>query len=228
MAAKAKITPKGKKYGGCPRELPDNDLPTYADVARYFYTVSEKTNDFKTQVKIVRENIMDVWKKCSPHLPTVLPTVLYTKLVRFLTHVKEINTQQVKSSTMYYEYKKEHLFDIATCRCDLPVVTCDTVDCANVNCQKVHIQCHCDAKHSVPEEERANLRSQRARGRSQMGQTEMDDVIRMSLLKRKGIKLSGSKLIQCLDKMVVYRHPLRHSSEVRVNHVAVPPPPPPP
>ena len=46
----------GEKYGGCPRELPVNDLPTYADVARYFYIVSEKNKDFKKQVKIVKKN----------------------------------------------------------------------------------------------------------------------------------------------------------------------------
>ena len=205
MAPRKKRThlSQGQKYGGSPCELPDNDLPTYADVARCFYVVNEKTKDFKTQVKIVRENIMNAWKKCCPHLPHLLAAALYTKLVKFLTLVKEINKKRVKSSTFkYYEYKKEHLFDIAICRCDLPVVTCDTVNCASVNCWKVHIQCHCDAKRRVPEEERAYLRSQRTRGRKQMGQTRLDDARRMSILKTRRIKLSGSRLALHLDKMV--------------------------
>ena len=52
----------------------------------------------------------------------------------------------------------------------MPVVTCDTVYCAGgVNCQKEHILCYCDVDHSrVPEEERAYLRSQRARGTIQI------------------------------------------------------------
>ena len=158
----------GEKYGGCPRELPVNDLPTYADVARYFYIVSEKNKDFKKQVKIVKKNVWNVWKKCCPHLPTFLASSVYSKLLKFLSHVKKNKRQQVMAHrNKYYEYKKDHLFDISTCRCDLPDVTCDTVNCASVNCWKVHIQCLCPAKRRVPENMRAYLRSQRARVTSQ-------------------------------------------------------------
>ena len=205
LVAKKKIFLTREKYGGSPSELPENDLPTYADVARCFYAVSEKNDDFKTQVTMVRENIMTVWKKCSPHLPHNKAKVVYSKLVNFLTHVKKTNRKQIKSSTFkYYEYKKEHLFDIATCCCDLPVVTCDTVHCASVNCQTEHIQCHCNAKRSVPEEEWAYLRSQRARGRIQMGQARLDDARRMPALKTREKELSESRLEQCRDKMVFY------------------------
>ena len=157
-----------EKYGGCPRKLPVNALPTYADVARYFYTLSEKTNDFKKQVRIVRKNVWNVWKRCCRHLPLLTTASVYKKLLKFLTHVKKSRRKQVLSYKFkYYEYKKEHLFDIATCSCDLPVVTCDTVNCASVNCQKVHIQCLCPAKRRVPEKLRSYLRSQRARVTSQ-------------------------------------------------------------
>ena len=214
MAPRKKKThlSQGKKYGGSPRELPDDDLPTYADVARCFYTICKKNHNFKMQVKTVQENVMNVWKKCCSHLPLLLGASVFLKLVRFLTHVKQINKTLPKSYTLkYYEYKKEHIFDIATCRCDLPVVTCDIVHCASVNCQEVHIQCHCDAKRSAPEEERAYLRSQRARGRKEMDQADKDYVRKMAALEKKYMMPYKSRLSQCFEKIL----PLQQTSEVR-------------
>ena len=215
MAPRKKRThlSQGQKYGGSPCELPDNDLPTYADVARCFYVVSEKTKDFKTQVKMVRENMLNVWKKCSPHLPLLLATTIYSKLIKFLSHVKRFNSKLVRTSIFkYFEYKKDHLFDITTCRCDLPIVTCDTVHCTTVNCQEVHIQCLCDAKRRVPEEERAYLRSQQARGRKQVDLADKGDAGKMAAMEKKYMRPYKSRL-SCLEKMKL--HPLQHTSEVR-------------
>ena len=171
LAAKKKKTPKGEKYGGSPCELPDNDLPTYADVERCFYAVSEKVKYFNNQLNKVRERVVEVWKKCNPHLPRIQEGAVHMELKRFLIFVRNLNRKQTNHSEIRLcKYKKEKLFDISACSCDLPVVTCDTVYCAGgVNCQKEHILCYCDVDHSrVPEEERAYLRSQRARGTIQI------------------------------------------------------------
>ena len=169
IAAKKKKTPKGAKYGGCPRELSDNDLPTYADVARCFYAVSEKVKFFNNQLNKVRERVVEAWKKCNPHLPCIQEGAVYMELKRFLLFVKNFNRKQAyHSENRLCKYKKEKLFDISACSCELPIVTCASVHCAGVNCKKEHILCYCEAEHRVPEEECAYLRSQRARGTIQM------------------------------------------------------------
>jgi hypothetical protein len=58
-----------EKFGGGPCELPDSDLPTYGDVARYFYLVQQQEADFRTQVDLVEQKLIGLWQKCNPALP---------------------------------------------------------------------------------------------------------------------------------------------------------------
>ena len=166
---------KVEKYGGSPRELSGSDLPTYADVARCFYAVSEKVKNFNNKLCKVRERVVKVWKKCKPHLPRIQEGAIYMELKRFLIFVRNFNRKQPKRRLN--KYKMEKLFDISACSCDLPVVTCASVHSTGVNCQKKHILCYCEAEHRVPEEERAFLRSQRAQGTIQMDPVNRDGAI---------------------------------------------------
>ena len=199
IAAKKKKTPKGAKYGGCPRELSDNDLPTYADVARCFYAVSEKVKFFNNQLNKVRERVVEAWKKCNPHLPRIQEGAVYMELKRFLLFVKNFNKKQANHYNFKRcKYKQEKLFDISACSCDLPVVTCDTVYCAGgVNCQKEHILCYCDDHSRVPEEERAYLRSQRARGTIQLVPVDRNGTIVTVDFLRARILYCSSCILTC-------------------------------
>ena len=169
------LLPEVEKYGGSPRELSGSDLPTYADVARCFYAVSEKVKNFNNKLCKVRERVVKVWKKCKPHLPRIQEGAIYMELKRFLIFVRNFNRKQPKRRLN--KYKMEKLFDISACSCDLPVVTCASVHSTGVNCQKKHILCYCEAEHRVPEEERAFLRSQRAQGTIQMDPVNRDGAI---------------------------------------------------
>ena len=143
MAPRKKKThlSQGKKYGGSPRELPDDDLPTYADVARCFYTICKKNHNFKMQVKTVQENVMNVWKKCCSHLPLLLGASVFLKLVRFLTHVKQQDTTQVFHIEVLWVQKGAYLW-----YCNMPLwfACCDMWYCSLCQCELP------GSTHSVP------------------------------------------------------------------------------
>ena len=192
------MLPEVEKYGGSPRELSGSDLPTYADVARYFYAVSEKIKYFASQLRIVTARVVKVWKKCKPHLPRIQEGAVYMELKRFLLFVKNFNKKQANHYNFKRcKYKQEKLFDISACSCDLPVVTCDTVYCAGVNCQEEHILCYCDDHSRVPEEERAYLRSQRARGTIQLVPVDRNGTIVTVDFLRARILYCSSCILTC-------------------------------
>ena len=118
LAAKKKKTPKGEKYGGSPCELPDNDLPTYADVARCFYAVSEKVKYFNNQLNKVRERVVEVWKKCNPHLPRIQEGAVHMELKRFLIFVRNLNRKQTNhSGSVSTKRRNSSTFQLAAVMC---------------------------------------------------------------------------------------------------------------
>jgi hypothetical protein len=156
-------------YGGEPKELPESDLPTYSDVARYVYLVSASEFEVKGQLEIVAAKLVEIWQKCNPLLPLQSELSIYVKLKRFMDQVKTANRKQKggKQAHSFVESKKEHLFDISACSCKLPIVPCDDrlVHCkaAPGHCDTQHIVCECPQEKKVPAAEREYLRDQRSK-----------------------------------------------------------------
>jgi len=165
-----------QKYGGPSRDLPESDLPTFGDVARCFYKVSHDEKNFKDQVRIVKEQLISVWQRCSPVLPLIQDNSLKVKIERFLSKVRVVNRQNPPSKIVAeLNEKKYKLFDIAACSCDLPQVPCNHrfIQCTKNNCDSKHHLCECDENKRVPVIERSYLKDQRAKSGTHGGALQM-------------------------------------------------------
>lgn len=134
------------EFGGSATELLDTDLPTYGDIARYFYHVRIYDSSFPSQIQVIQNRLTEVWTKCNLRLPVKEKMSVYTKLKRFLERVKEFNWGRATASQRQYLQKlKNKLFDIAACSCSLPIHSCDPkfVRCDKEICLEQHILCEC-------------------------------------------------------------------------------------
>jgi hypothetical protein len=134
------------EFGGSATELLDTDLPTYGDIARYFYHVRIYDSSFPSQIQVIQNRLTEVWTKCNLQLPVKEKMSVYTKLKRFLERVKEFNWGRATASQRQYLQKlKNKLFDIAACSCSLPLHSCDSkfVGCDKEICLEHHILCEC-------------------------------------------------------------------------------------
>lgn len=156
----------GDTYGGSPSELPESDLPTNSDVARYYYHVCLSENDFATQLRLVMNKVVEVWENCNPVMPLKEKKNIYSKVKSFIDNVKAFNRKGIKSAQRKnLSEKKDKLFDIGACSCQLPIVPCSSasVKCTEANCEVQHIVCECPPARKVPLEERPYMRDQRAK-----------------------------------------------------------------
>jgi hypothetical protein len=156
----------GEKYGGSEQLLPEVDLPTGSDIARFFYHVCLTESDYNTQVRLVAEKVISVWGNCNPRLPLKSSKQIWNKLKAFLDLVKSFNWDRLTASRRkLLNEKKDKLFDVAACLCELPIVTCDNerVKCSAENCERTHIVCECPVGMKIPIEEREYLRDQRSK-----------------------------------------------------------------
>jgi hypothetical protein len=178
MAPKRKKTllKSAEMFAGSATEIPDSDLPTYGDVARYLYRVQETERDFNAQIHVVTERIIEVWNKCNPKLPLKQGKVLNVQVRRFLQKVKQFNVRKLSSGrSINLEKIKDKLFDIAACSCALPMLSCDSqyVRCDGKNCSKKYIVCECPVERRVPAAKREYILDQRSKtgtkGRFHMG-----------------------------------------------------------
>ena len=136
-------------WGGNPSEFPISDLPSYSDIARYYYLLKARRpelrelNEFK---KIICEDLIIKWKIPSPSLPLRVWKAIDIKLWRHLDKVQKRNCNLLKVT----QHKKMDndcnlLFDIAACTCELPVLQCTDrkINCKVNDCKKTHIHCDC-------------------------------------------------------------------------------------
>jgi hypothetical protein len=179
MAPKVKLKTRAtseERYGGSPCALPESDLPTNSDVARYFYLVCTSEKDYATQLRLVMNKVVEVWENCNPAMPLREKKNISVKLKTFIDNVKSFNRKGIKApQRKHLSDNKDKLFDIAACSCKLPIVPCSSVSvkCTEEDCDVEHIVCECPPGRKVPIEERAYMRDQRAkigtRGSFQLG-----------------------------------------------------------
>jgi hypothetical protein len=212
MPPKCKKTRKKseERFGGGPSKLPESDLPTNSDVAKFFYFVEAEESDFSTQVKIVANGLVDIWGKCNLQLPLKENKVLCSKISLFLEKVKKYNRKNLKTTlTKHLINTKDKLFDIAGCTCVLPSLPCDSrlVRCNATDCQAQHIICECPPHQRVPIEEREYLRDQRkkigTKGTYQIGPVDRITVARQKARQKRKEKSSRRKHKQHMEQILV-------------------------
>lgn len=216
MMAKARTRiASGEKFGGSPSDLSESDLPTNADIARYFYFVCCTETDYITQLHLVQSRLLEIWEKCNPRLPLRNNKAIQLKIKGLLDSVKSYNQKRLKpQAKKYLISKKDKLFDISACSCPLPVVSCDVVHCAEDNCRLRHIVCQCPRKFKIPVEDREYMRDQREksgtigkyqmRGRDRKGAAlEKAKQKRAEAKKGRTARLEAKKQGQYLDEVVI-------------------------
>lgn len=82
-------------YGDQPSELDDESLPTYFDVANFYFFIQKnsKTKRHKiiSALHAIQDGITNIWKKLLPRLPLQTDLVIRTKIRRFLEKVTLFN-----------------------------------------------------------------------------------------------------------------------------------------
>ena len=148
------------------RDLPTSDLPTHGDIARCFYKAFESERKSAAQVNLVKYQLENSWKSCSPELPLLAEKTVQRMLLRFMEKVKKVNRpKQSEQLVTEMENLKDKLFDISACKCSLPKVGCDhhRVHCREANCEQDHFICDCPLDIRVPAAERNYLSDQRSK-----------------------------------------------------------------
>jgi hypothetical protein len=133
-----------EKWGGTPSELPISILPSYSDIARYYYHVQNQSNP----VDLVTNGLIARWQQACPSLPLRPIKNIRCKVNRLKILVVDRNANKVKGAEKRanMDKEKDFLFDIAECKCDLPVLPCADrqIKCKEANCTKEHIYCTCN------------------------------------------------------------------------------------
>lgn len=165
------------QFGGAAQHLPQSDLPTYSDIARCYWKASETEISVKGQVTFVKNELQQVWAKCSNALPLLSSRGIDMKLERFFDGVKKTPFPKKRSKKLLDDLDAvaQKLFDISACTCELPNASCrdPRVHCRSVNCQQIHLVCLCPDERRVPVEERLYLRDQRAKVGTHGGAMQM-------------------------------------------------------
>ena len=168
---------KHLQFGGAAQHLPQSDLPTYSDIARCCWKASETEVTVKGQVTFVRNELLQVWAKCSNALPVISTRAIDDRLERFINKVKQTPFPRKRSKKLLDDLDAvaQKLFDISACTCELPNASCrdPRVHCLSVNCRQIHLVCLCPNERRVPVEERFYLRDQRAKVGTHGGAMQM-------------------------------------------------------
>ena len=118
----------GEKFGGAPTDLPVGHLPSYGDIASYFYkTQADKNLNYPAAVDKICEDLVVKWQIVNRSLPLVENKYLRNKVKAFLDKVKFYDQRKklTKAQRQNMEQEKDFLFDIAACKCSLPELPCN-------------------------------------------------------------------------------------------------------
>jgi hypothetical protein len=204
----------GDKFGGCACDLPESDLPTYSDIACYFYFVSLNEKEFLCQMQLVQDKLISVWSTINPRVPLLDKKCLYNKMKYFLDNVKDFNRKTLKASRKkVLELQKDRLFDISACTCELPTAPCNSlaIKCSVENCNVQHIACECAGPKRVPDEDRLYMRDQRAK-KGTRGSYQLGPVDRKAVSKEKALEAARQQKSSRLPRRRGQRH-----KQVKVN-----------
>ena len=116
------------KYGGAPSELPTAHLPSNGEIASYFYLLSSRSAKTDDIICILVTDIQAKWANVNRDLPLKDDLKIRTKTRRLIENIKAYNSRKKmkKAQREDFESKKDLLFDIAACSCELPLLPCSS------------------------------------------------------------------------------------------------------
>ena len=86
-------------FGGGPKDLLDTSIPTYRDLARYFYFIesTEEKSDTTYASRKIGEKLILIWGKVSDRLPLIAQNSYEKKIKRYLDDLKNIRGKKAKN-----------------------------------------------------------------------------------------------------------------------------------
>ena len=103
--------------------------------------------------KLIAKEVIDIWKAVNPRL-SLLKEIIVVNKVKILCFqkAKQINRKHLPAAqTKFWKEKLDTLFDISSCSCNLPIVSCDNINVkyTKENCQTKHIIWSCPLTQKV-------------------------------------------------------------------------------
>ena len=141
-------------FGGGPKDLLETSIPTYRDIARYFYFIesTEEKSDVTYSSRKIGEKLALVWGKVCERLPLLAQNSYEKKIHRYLEDLKKIRGNKATVSIRQNKNRQlDTIFDICPCNCGLEEVKCahKDVKCELENCKDTHILCACERKVNI-------------------------------------------------------------------------------
>ena len=103
--------------------------------------------------KLITKGVIDIWKAVNPRLPLLKEISVVNKMkILCFQKANQINRKHLPTAqTKFWKEKLNTLFDISSCSCNLPIVSCENiiVKYTKENCQTKHIICSCPLTQKV-------------------------------------------------------------------------------
>ena len=115
----------GEKFGGAPDDLPSDHLPSFGEVAAFFY--KELSSKSKSEaIDAIEAGLKEKWGIVNAGLPLLPEKSLHVKIKRFIDKAMSFDSRRGLTKTQRDNLleTRSHLFDIAACKCDLPEIDC--------------------------------------------------------------------------------------------------------
>ena len=97
--------------------------------------------------KLIAKDVIDIWKAVNPRLPLLKEISVVNKVkILCFQKAKQISRKHLPAAqTKFRKEKLDTFFDISSCSCNLPILSCDNINvkCTKENCQTKHIICTC-------------------------------------------------------------------------------------
>ena len=137
------------KFSGLPSPLDKTEPPTCQKIIQYSYFLMN-TYPYPSCFgisKLIAKDVIDIWKAVNPLLPLLKEISVVNKVkVLCFQKAKQINRKHLPAAqTKFWKEKLDTLFDISSCPCNLPILSCDNINvkCIKENCQTKYIICTC-------------------------------------------------------------------------------------
>ena len=118
---------ESKRYAGSPSEL-----PTFRQVIQYSYLICKNMYELTSIsspeiISKVTNELISLLSRVNPKLPLTHEKSVAKKISRLLKRVlsAEGKCKNANKNKEYLDYNFEHLFDLSSCGCGLPVVACN-------------------------------------------------------------------------------------------------------
>ena len=137
------------KFSGLPSPLDKTEPPTCRQIIQYSYFLMNTYPHLSCLgiSKLIAKDVIDIWKAVNPRLALLKEISVFNKVkILCFQKAKQISRKHLPAAqTKFWKEKLDTFFDISSCSCNLPILSCDNINvkCTKENCQSKHIICTC-------------------------------------------------------------------------------------